>query len=333
MKAPTQPIEPKIDKPVEPEVKDASELPQLPPEYEYLNDKPIHHRTPEEQELVNQWWMEAAGFIPEDEYYNPEEFCPVQVDIEKLFPTNVVRGFLRTFEYDEIIEDCRSLVDQVKKIEGENTSKNYTTYFNEDIRTSMHEFDWFKKFSDQIKDTYIDYCRNVYAQELDHLSRNDIHLFAWVNVYGEEHSHEVHNHMDSNLSGTWYIKVDEDTSPIKFLSPNLMAHFSQKSRDQFHQRMGHRDMGFVGTNFVESEVHFQPQPSEFLLWPSYLQHMVPVNTEPQKENYERISLSFNLKHREEINNNTTGNDMSYEGKLDFLSNDEIEKLRSEEENG
>ena len=109
-----------------------------------------------------------------------------------------------------------------------------------------------------------------------------------------------------------------------------MAHFSQKSRDQYHQRIGHRDMGYVGTNFVESEVHFQPQPSEFLLWPSYLQHMVPVNTEPQKENYERISLSFNLKHREEINNNTTGNDMSYDGKLDFLSADEIEKLRSED---
>ena len=47
------------------------------------------------------------------------------------------------------------------------------------------------------------------------------------------------------------------------------------------------------------------------MWPSYMQHTVPANYEPVDDKYERISLSFNLKHKEIITDNETGHDMSY----------------------
>lgn len=280
-----------------------------------LLKKEIHHRTPEEQAIIDKMYMDNFGYIPVDEKYDPNEYNPIPVDIDRLFPTITVRGFLRTIDYESILKDVRRLVSTVREIEGDDLAKNYTTYFHKDIREEMEQLPWFAQFSDQIKDTYIDYCTNVYGHELDYLSRDDIHLFAWANVYTEDHAHEVHNHVDSNISGTWYIKVDENTAPIKFLSPNLMAQFSHTAVDKFHHRPGFRDMGFVGTDFVESEVHFQPLEKEFILWPSYLQHMVPMNTTPQDKDYERISISFNLKHRTIINNNTTGNNLEYKGKL------------------
>ena len=242
------------------------------------------------------------------------DFQPAPTEVLQLFPTNMLRGSI-PLDMNAISNDVRGLVDKVKETEGNDTARNYTTYFNEEIRTSMHEFEWFKMFSNIIKDTYVEFCKNIYAHELDYLQRDDIHLFAWVSVYNEEHSHEVHNHVDSFMSGTWYIKTNEDTAPIKFISPNVMTTFQHTSVDKYHSRENFPNMHFMGTEWLENEVHFRPLESEFLLWPSYMQHMVPVNTVPQKENYERITLSFNLKHRLNINSNDTGHNMSYKGIL------------------
>jgi hypothetical protein len=67
----------------------------------------------------------------------------------------------------------------------------------------------------------------------------------------------------------------------------------------------------VGNNATESEVHFFPNNGQFLLWPSYLQHAVPVIAHDVPEDYKRISISFNLKHRLKLDSNETGDDMSY----------------------
>jgi len=244
----------------------------------------------------------------------PTEFQPAPTEVLQLFPTNMLRGHI-PLDMDVISNDIKGLVNKVKEIEGDDTARNYTTYFNHDIRTSMHEFEWFKMFSNIIKDTYVEFCKNIYEHDMDYLQRDDIHLFAWASVYSEEHSHEVHNHVDSFMSGTWYIKTNENTAPIKFIAPNVMTTFQHTSVDRYHARDNFPNMHFMGTNWLENEVHFRPVESEFLLWPSYMQHMVPVNTVPQDENYERISLSFNLKHRLNINDNDTGHNMSYEGLL------------------
>ena len=46
------------------------------------------------------------------------------------------------------------------------------------------------------------------------------------------------------------------------------------------------------------------------MWPSQLQHGVPF-TDNQSKDYERIAISFNFKHRLELDNNNTGTNMSY----------------------
>ena len=72
-----------------------------------------------------------------------------------------------------------------------------------------------------MKDTYVEFVRSQYHVNFSNVSRHDIHLFAWVNVYNEPHQHEVHHHVKSRLSGTYYVDVNKTTEPIKFWNPNL----------------------------------------------------------------------------------------------------------------
>lgn len=265
-------------------------------------------KAPKQTDIIEQ----QEPVVEVERGYNPSQFSPTHGQVLSLFPTNMFRGQL-VLDMEQVKEDIRRLVSKVREIEGEDRARNYTTYFIDEIREEMYELDWYKEFSDRIKDTYVEFCANIYGHELDYLNRHDIHLFSWASVYKGEHAHEVHNHVDSFISGTWYITTNEDTAPIKFLNPNLMATFQHTSKDKYHGREGFDNMMFMGTDWLENEVHFHPRETEFLLWPSYMQHMVPVQTLPVSNDYERISLSFNLKHRLNINSNDTGNDMSYRG--------------------
>jgi uncharacterized protein (TIGR02466 family) len=236
-------------------------------------------------------------------------YAPARLEVLNVFPTPFARGIL-DIDLDQVVEDCRNLVAEVHERCPDNNGQNYTTYFDQDLREIMHEYEWFKEFSDRIKDTYIDFISRTFESRIEHLSRSDIHLFSWVNRYEGHHHHEIHNHVDSFISGTWYIKAAK-TSPIKFLSPNLMATFSHKTEDRMIKREGFPNIEFNGVNGVDQEFCLFPLDGEFLMWPSYMQHTVPANYEPVDDKYERISLSFNLKHKEIITDNETGHDMSY----------------------
>lgn len=238
------------------------------------------------------------------------QFNPARAEVLPVFATPFLRGQLE-LDTDIIAEDCRKLVEKVKLRHPTNNSQNYTTYFDDDIRKEMWEFDWFKQFSDTIKDTYIEFIRSCFDVPVSHLHRYDIQLFAWVSVYKGQHQHEVHNHANSYMSGTYYIETGENTSPIRFYSPALMANFGLQTRDREVDK-GYERIVFTGTNAIENEMFVHPIPNEFLIWPSYIQHSVPPQYDTDiDDDYERISLSFNLKHRIAVDETETGNPLSY----------------------
>jgi uncharacterized protein (TIGR02466 family) len=255
--------------------------------------------------------------------YDPNQYQPAEGEIVPMFAVPFLRGRI-PLDMKQVSEDCRDLVAQVKKVQGDNPVTNYTTYFDGDIRTSMHELPWFKEFSNVIKDSYVAFCSNMFQHPVSHLQRDDIHLFAWVNVYNEPHYHPTHNHVNSFMSGTYYIKTDKNAQQIKFTSPNICVNAHHQAVDRPLQRENYPDFEFDGVEGCDSYARYQPREQEFLLWPSYIQHEVPavdpkflLNLGYKQEGdlgYERISLSFNLKHRLPIDNNQTGDNISY----DFL---------------
>ena len=239
------------------------------------------------------------------EEIDPRGFQPAPAAVMPMFTTPFLRGGLN-LDTQEVAQSCRDLVSKVKK--GDVTTE-YTTYFNEDLRTEMHETEWFKSFSNQIKDTYICFCSNVFNQPTKHLCRDDIHLFAWINHYTGPHQHGIHNHVNSHMSGTYFIT--DSIQPIKFTSPNFLELANHQAVDRDIEREGFNNILFSGVEGCDSAFSYFPVKNEFLLWPSYIMHSVePMYHLP--DDYERISISFNLKHRLPIDNNQTGDNMEYE---------------------
>jgi uncharacterized protein (TIGR02466 family) len=101
----------------------------------------------------------------------------------------------------------------------------------------------------------------------------------WVNVLEPGGAHSGHIHPHCVLSGTYYVRVPDGASAIRFEDPRLglmmAAPSPREDADLEHQRF----------------VYLAPKAGELLLWESWLRHEVMVNraTSP------RVSVSFNYR--------------------------------------
>lgn len=276
---------------------------------------PVMEDTPTTVDLPN------PNPTPEPIETDEHGYKPAYGNILSLFSTPFLRGQL-DLDTDVVAEDCRKLVSQVAERVGDNPNHEYTTYFDEDLRMAMNDMGWFKDFSNIIKDSYVTFVTNMFQHPVSHLERDDIHLFAWINRYTGPHQHEAHNHVNCLMSGTYYVKTSEENpQPIKFWSPvhGLLSNHQSVERPQ--ERDGFPNMMFDGVQGSDSTMSYFPQESEFLLWPSYILHSVPPVQSIVGDDYERISISFNLKHRLELDNTTTGDNMSYSFMEEDISDD------------
>ena len=96
-------------------------------------------------------------------------------------------------------------------------------------------------------------------------------MYYWVSVYEEGDQHGSHNHPNSLIAGTYYPSVAIDSASIILESPwkNHIMH----------------------DNISGWTYNYKPQPGDMLVWPSWLDHRVPVQ---EKSNTKRVAISFNL---------------------------------------
>ena len=231
-------------------------------------------------------------------------YQPARGEYLQVFPTTIFEGQVNLNHLD-VAHHCRQIVGSLPK--GDPLTE-YTTYFHPDAREETHQQPWYNDFANQMKDTYVEFCRSQYNINFTNVSRHDIHFFAWVNVYNEPHEHECHNHVKSRLSGTYYVSTDDSSEPIKFWNPNMSALHSQSGNDDVIRP---QDSKYEFTGQQHTSFNFYPQDGNFLLWPSYLMHSVPQGHPRENESYERISISFNLQHAEDLESYHHGTPFDY----------------------
>lgn len=100
---------------------------------------------------------------------------------------------------------------------------------------------------------------------------------SWLNITKKDMYHHVHYHPNSFLSGVFYISALEKDC-IEFYISNQM-------QDSFIKTF---DVSSYGS-FNSPLIWFPVEDSLLTIFPSYLQHGVPVNN----TNKDRVSLSFN----------------------------------------
>jgi uncharacterized protein (TIGR02466 family) len=101
----------------------------------------------------------------------------------------------------------------------------------------------------------------------------------WVNVLEPGGSHTGHIHPHCVLSGTYYARVPDGASSLKFEDPRLpmmmAAPAPREDADEEHRRF----------------VYVAPKAGDLLLWESWLRHEVP----PNRAASTRVSVSFNYR--------------------------------------
>ena len=181
--------------------------------------------------------------------------------IEAIFPTPLA---ITKSEFSLTEEQKDFLINQKRCENTGNTSSEDTYILKHDVVSNLR--DWLQS---QV---------NEYVERIEK-PKNDVELYitqSWVNWTQPGQFHHKHSHLNSLISGVFYIDVSSETDKIHF----------------FKMAMKQLDFGpRKEYNEFNCEEYFYPIESNMLvLFPSSLQHHVEKtinNTET------RISLAFN----------------------------------------
>lgn len=126
--------------------------------------------------------------------------------------------------------------------------------------------------------TAIQECIDQYS-DIAGIGRSTIYE-SWMNVLEKHGSVGVHRHYHSVVSGAYYPYVENNSSPIVFVSPIEGFRMVDLEKSTTH-----------GTPYNPNVHYMEAKSGHLILFPSWIQHYVPTN----KSDF-RMTLSFNTKY-------------------------------------
>lgn len=100
---------------------------------------------------------------------------------------------------------------------------------------------------------------------------------CWANINAPGSYNRKHTHANSMISGVYYPRVPENSGQIVFTDPRIQAHVITLPVTR-------------KTALTSRHIKRTPQAGEFILFPSWLEHSVDVNSSGE----ERVSVAFNI---------------------------------------
>lgn len=160
-------------------------------------------------------------------------------------------------------------------IDFSNYPNHISTYRNFDSDIPLHTDARLDKFKQYISD-----AADIFLKHQNIKNNYNLCPFFSLNKMGMLSRHESHAHANSILSGILYLDVNENCAPLIFKDPRPYKNFVLYEQD-------------IKQNQIESlsPVYIiKPKPGMMLMWPSWLEHEVPLT----KSNDIRTTLVFNL---------------------------------------
>ena len=188
-------------------------------------------------------------------------------NIEQLF---VVEKSSHTYE-----GDIEFLQNSVMNLDV--TNKHYSQKGGHQSQHLIHERPEFKELSRWIEECSKDLSSRIGIS--DKLTITDM----WANINTGLNSWNARHIHGGILSGVLWVSAPEGSGHLVFDNPMPLEYWTQNIIDTHGTYM-------KVNNANTSQVTYKPTKRNLLLWPSYLHHMV----EPNKQNVQRISISFNL---------------------------------------
>lgn len=193
--------------------------------------------------------------------------------IHQLFPTVVRTCQIENFQ--ALNKELTTGVEEIRKVTPNTKPDDWTCSVYTTLHSSMEllEIEPFTLLKPIIHREVSQYAEalGIYAP-VENLRILD----AWLNVYTEGDSQEMHIHQNSIFSGIYYIKAPEGCSDVQFQSPLIDNMIAPATFE---------------TNELNSTGAFLPaREGRMILFRSHVKHAVMTNN----INDERISLAFNI---------------------------------------
>tara|TARA_R110002153_G_scaffold192293_1_gene345555 strand:+ start:66 stop:761 length:696 start_codon:yes stop_codon:yes gene_type:complete len=195
-------------------------------------------------------------------------------NVIEIFPVKIGSYIFPCEHKTRLKQLCFDIIDKYKnnrEYSYQNNDSCYLThYFDPFINNNLSLLDYpgFETFNSWIKRCSIDYINNTLGCNCD----NVVIAQCWINDCSKGGSQLPHNHMNSLISGTYFVNfIHEIHAPLTFGESTIVGTPYLKL---------HRDTSLV---------HIEPHEGTLLLWESHIQHGYPSNNTDK-----RISISFNV---------------------------------------
>ena len=197
----------------------------------------------------------------------------VEFETRSLFPQAIQISKLPNVE--ELNKRLLVEVNKIKKATSSGRPKSWisSVYTSLHAMDNLHQQDVFSELCDQILLHAENYARTL-AIDLNNyrLAYRD----CWFNVYGWKDGQEIHQHPNSLISGSYYLKIPKGTPGIVFHSAAMDNMYLPPQTEPNNYNI----------DYYEVDV----EPGALVLFRSNLKHSV----RPNMVNKDRISISFNF---------------------------------------
>ena len=188
------------------------------------------------------------------------------VERHEFFPTCLYR-FKHDFEDNEL----NSLI---KHIEDNSLSEHNGQIIKRTGSQTQNELHKVDTFTNLTK-TIIDVTKSI-LDEQGYIGEVEI-TNMWGNILRpqSQRAHAPHTHSNNFLSGVFYLKTSNDTSPIQFFDQRPQSDVLKPRKKEYNR---------LNSNIAQ----FESETGWGVVFPSWLQHWVPETKD------ERISIAWNI---------------------------------------
>ena len=188
------------------------------------------------------------------------------VERHEFFPTCIYR-FKHDFKENE-------LNNVVKHIEDNSLSEQNGQIIKRTGSQTQNELHKIDTFANLTK-TIIDATKSI-LDEQGYVGEVEI-TNMWGNILRpqSQRAHAPHTHSNNFLSGVFYLKTSDDTSPIKFFDARPQSDVLKPRKKEYNR---------LNSNIAQ----FQSETGWGVVFPSWLQHWVPETKD------ERMSIAWNI---------------------------------------
>ena len=189
-------------------------------------------------------------------------------DVERhdFFPTCLYR-FKHDFEENEL----KSLTKHIEDNSLSEQNGQIIKRTGSQTQNELHKVDTFTNLTK----TIIDVTKSI-LDEQGYIGEVEI-TNMWGNILRpqSQRAHAPHTHSNNFLSGVFYLKTSNDTSPIQFFDPRPQSDVLKPRKKKYNR---------LNSNIAQ----FESETGWGVVFPSWLQHWVPETKD------ERMSIAWNI---------------------------------------